>query len=281
MENEIDEVEKKIVLFGFGIYKTTRLVTLNGKVALITGGASGIGETTARLFVENGAFVVIADLQDELGHQVVASIGVERASYRHCDVRDEKQVEETVAYTVEKYGSLDILFSNAGILGARNGILELDMEAFDNTMAVNVRGVAVTMKYSARAMVEKKIRGSIICTASVSACIASDGPHGYTTSKHALIGLVRSVCSELGTYGIRVNSISPFGIATPLACAVSNRAPSTIEDHFSAVSNLKGIVLKTQHIAEAALFLASDESAFVSGQNLVVDGGFSVVKHTF
>ncbi|KAF9603407.1 hypothetical protein IFM89_035853 [Coptis chinensis] len=112
----------------------------------------------ARLFVENGAFVVIADVQDELGHQVVESIGVEKASYRHCDVRDEKQVEEIVAYTLDKYGGLDIMFSNACVIGAIHGILELDMEAFDNTMAINVRGVAVTMKYAARAMVAKQIQ---------------------------------------------------------------------------------------------------------------------------
>ncbi|KAF9591677.1 hypothetical protein IFM89_005549 [Coptis chinensis] len=195
---------------------------LNGKVAIITGAASGIGEATARLFVENGAFVVIADVQDELGHQVVESIGAEKASYRHCDVRDEKQVEEIVAYTMDKYGGLDIMFSNAGVIGAIHGILELDMEAFDNTMAINVRGVALTMKYAARAMVAKQIRGSIICTASVAACIGGSGPHAYTTSKHAVVGLVRSVCSELGEYGIRVNSISPFGVATPLACSLGD-----------------------------------------------------------
>ncbi|KAL5705491.1 Short-chain dehydrogenase reductase 3b [Ranunculus cassubicifolius] len=254
---------------------------LNRKIAIITGGASGIGETTARLFAENGASVVIADLQDELGHQVVASIGKDKASYRHCDVRNEKEVEATVAYTLEKYGSLDILFSNAGVIGSKSGILDLDMEAFSNTMDVNVTGAAVAMKYAGRAMVEKQIHGSIICTASVSACVAGDGPHGYTASKHALVGLVRSVCGELGGYGIRVNSISPFMIATPLACSVSNQVPSAIESHLCSVSNLKGIVLKASHIAEAALFLASDESLFISGQNLVVDGGFSVVKRTF
>ncbi|KAF9606168.1 hypothetical protein IFM89_023409 [Coptis chinensis] len=165
-------------------------------------------------------FYLSADVQDELGHQVVESIGAEKASYRHCDVRDEKQVEEIVAYTLDKYGGLDIMFSNAGVIGAIHGILELDMEAFDNTMAINVRGVAVTMKYAVRAMVAKQIRGWIICTASVAACIGGSGPHAYTTLKHVVVGLVQSVCSELGEYGIRVNSISPFGVATPLACCL-------------------------------------------------------------
>ncbi|KAL5700704.1 Short-chain dehydrogenase reductase 3b [Ranunculus cassubicifolius] len=254
---------------------------LEGKVAIITGGASGIGEATARLFVENGAFVVIADIQDDLGHQVAASIGHEKATYKHCDVKNEKQVEEIVTYTIEKYGSLDIMFSNAGVMGSMKGILELDLQAFDDTFAVNVRGVATTMKHAARAMVEKKIRGSIICTASVAACVGGTGPHGYTASKHAIVGLVRSVCSELGEHGIRVNSISPFGVATPLACTAFNQDVATTEAQSCALSNLKGIVLKTSHIAETALFLASDESAFISGQNLSVDGGFSTVRRVF
>lgn len=254
---------------------------LEGKVALITGAASGIGEEAAKLFVENGGFVVAADVQDDLGHQVVASIGADRATYRHCDVRDEKQVEETVKYIMEKYGKLDVLFSNAGIIGPLTGILELDIEGFDNTMATNVRGVAATIKHAARAMVSKNIRGSIICTTSVASSLAGTGPHAYTTSKHALVGLVRAACSELGAYGIRVNCISPYGVATPLSCRAYNLQPSEVEANSCALANLKGIVLKARHIAEAALFLASDESAYISGHNLAVDGGFTVVNHSF
>ncbi|XP_028791485.1 short-chain dehydrogenase reductase 3b-like [Neltuma alba] len=254
---------------------------LEGKVALVTGAASGIGEETVRLFVENGAFVVAADVQDELGLQVAASIGSDRVSYHHCDVRDEQQVEETVNYAVQKYGSLDILFSNAGILGSLSGILDLDLNDFDSTVATNVRGVAATIKHAARTMVARNIRGSIICTASVAACVGGTGPHAYTISKHALVGLVRSACSELGAYGIRVNCVSPFGVATPLACSTFNLEPHQVEANSSSQANLKGIVLKARHVAEAALFLASDDSVYISGHNLVVDGGFSVVKHSF
>jgi len=254
---------------------------LEGKVALITGAASGIGEEAVRLFTENGAFVVVADVQDELGHQVVASIGPERASYHHCDVRDEKQVEETVNYTLEKYGSLDVLFSNAGIIGPLTGILDLDIDGLDNTMATNVRGVAATIKHAARVMVARNIRGSIICTTSAAASLGGTGPHAYTASKHALVGLVKSACGELGAYGIRVNSISPFGVATPLSCRAYNLEPSQVESNSCALANLKGIVLKARHVAEAALFLASDESAYISGHNLAVDGGFTVVNHSF
>ncbi|KAL9435467.1 hypothetical protein AB3S75_021690 [Citrus x aurantiifolia] len=253
---------------------------MEGKVALITGAASGIGEAAVRLFAEHGAFVVAADVQDELGHQVAASVGTDQVCYHHCDVRDEKQVEETVRYTLEKYGKLDVLFSNAGIMGPLTGILELDLTGFGNTMATNVCGVAATIKHAARAMVDKNIRGSIICTTSVASSLGGTAPHAYTTSKHALVGLVRTACSELGAYGIRVNCISPFGVATPLSCTAYNLRPDEVEANSCALANLKGIVLKAKHIAEAALFLASDESAYISGHNLAVDGGFTVVNHS-
>lgn len=252
---------------------------LEGKVAIVTGGASGIGAETVKTFVENGAFVVIADINDELGHQVATTIGLDKVSYHHCDVRDEKQVEETVAFALEKYGTLDIMFSNAGIEGGMcSSILEFDLNEFDNNMAINVRGSVAAIKHAARIMVERKIRGSIICTASVAASVAGTGGHDYVTSKHGLLGLVRSTCGELGAYGIRVNSISPYAVATPLACRALNMEVSEVEAMGNDSANLKGITLKATHIAEAALFLASEESAYISGHNLVVDGGFSVIN---
>ncbi|WJX79933.1 Short-chain dehydrogenase reductase 3b [Trifolium repens] len=253
---------------------------LEGKVAMITGSASGIGEEAVKLFVENGAFVVAVDIQDELGQQVVASTGSNKVTYHHCDVTNEKQVEETINFSLEKYGHIDILFSNAGILGSLSSILEFNPNEFKNMIDINVVGAAIMIKHAARAMVAKNIHGSIICTTSVAASIGGAAPSGYTTSKHALLGLVRAACSELGGYGIRVNSVSPFSLATPLSCANFNIKPEFMEALTCSKANLKGIVLKAKHIAEAALFLASDEAVYISGQNLVVDGGYSIVRNT-
>ncbi|KAL4038947.1 hypothetical protein IC575_002588 [Cucumis melo] len=126
-------------------------------------------------------------------------------------------------------------------------------------------------------MIERKIRGSIICMASVASVIAG-APLAYTSSKHALLGVMRSSCLELGVYGIRVNCVSPFGVATPLTCRSLNMEESEAEEIFSSKASLKGEVLKARHIAEVVAFLASDESTYISGQNLVVDGGFTAFK---
>ncbi|KAL2345518.1 hypothetical protein Fmac_006803 [Flemingia macrophylla] len=259
-------------------YQYVRSFRLQGKVAIVTGGATGIGAETVKIFVENGASVVIADIKDELGHNFATSIALDTVTYRHCDVRDEKQVEQTVAFALEKYGNLHILFSNAGIPGPLSSILEFDMKEFSNTMGVNVGGVAATIKHAARAMVGRKIAGSIICTASVAGSFGGCAGHDYTASKHGVIGLVRSTCSELGAHGIRVNSISPYAVATPLTCGAFNMEPAEVEAAGHVFANLHGTTLKATHIAEAALFLASDDSAYISGLDLVVDGGFSVVN---
>nr|ADM13619.1 3-beta-hydroxysteroid dehydrogenase 1 [Erysimum crepidifolium] len=251
---------------------------LDGKIVIITGGASGIGAESVRLFTDHGARVVIVDIQDELGQNVAVSVGEDKATYYHCDVTNETEVENAVKFTVEKHGKLDVLFSNAGVIETFTSILDLDLDEFDRVVTVNLRGAAAFIKYAARAMVEKGTRGSIVCTTSVSGEVAGTGPHGYTAAKHGLVGLIKTASGGLGKYGIRVNGVAPFGVATPLVCDRYNMEPNAVEESTLASGNLKGIMLKARHVAETALFLASDASAYVSGQNLAVDGGYSVVK---
>ncbi|XP_024929900.2 (+)-cis,trans-nepetalactol synthase NEPS2-like [Ziziphus jujuba] len=249
---------------------------LQGKVAIVTGGASGIGESVARLFADHGArMVVIVDVQDDLGNKVAESIGIQRCTFVHCDVTDENQVKTTVKSTVQKFGQLDVMFSNAGIpSSSQQTVLDLDLSEFDRLFAINVRGMALCVKHAARAMVEGRVRGSIVCTASVAAKNGGKAYTDYVMSKHAGLGLVRSASMQLGAYGIRVNSVSPNGLATPLACKGLGLDAAEVEKLFEPFACLKGVALKTGHVADAVLFLASDESEFVTGADLAVDGGF-------
>ncbi|KAF9587405.1 hypothetical protein IFM89_002045 [Coptis chinensis] len=219
---------------------------LEGKVAIITGGASGIGEATARLFANEGAhMVVIADIQDQIGQSVASSIGLHRCAYMHCDVSDEGQVEFMVDSTVQSYGRLDIMFSNAGMVNHNQTILDFDLALMGRLFAVNVCGMAECVKHAARAMVEGGVRsGSIVCTASVAACMGSEDRHDYTMSKHGVLGLVRSASCELGKYGIRVNCVSPGAVGTPMVLDAFGMDQESVEKAFSSGNRLNGMVLK-------------------------------------
>lgn len=255
---------------------TSRPLKLEGKVAIVTGGASGIGESTVRLFADNGVkVVVIADIQDDRGRQVAESIGSQRCSYIRCDVTDENQVQSMVESTVKKYGKLDVMFSNAGVLSSQDQtILDLDLSASDKLFEVNVKGMAACVKHAARAMVEGGVRGSIVCTGSVAAAKGSRRRTDYCMSKHAVLGLVRSASVQLGGKGIRVNCVSPSGVATAATCRSLGMGMEDVEKAYRGMSRLEGVALKASHVADAVLFLASDDSAFVTGHDLVVDGSF-------
>ncbi|KAG4980001.1 hypothetical protein JHK82_033237 [Glycine max] len=248
---------------------------LEGKVALITGGASGIGECTARLFSKHGAKVVIADIQDELGHSICKDLDSSSATYIHCDVTKEENIEHAVNTTVSKYGKLDIMHSSAGIVGAWNpSILHNKKSHFEQVISVNLVGTFLGIKHAARVMIPSG-RGSIVAMASICGRIGGVASHAYTSSKHGIVGLVRNTAVELGTLGIRVNSVSPYAVPTPMSKTFLN----TDDEGIAALySNLKGTVLKPQDVAEAVLYLGSDESKYVSGHDLVVDGGFTVVN---
>ncbi|KAK8710714.1 hypothetical protein V6N13_146027 [Hibiscus sabdariffa] len=250
---------------------------LQGKVAIITGGASGIGEASVRHFAVHGArTIVIADIQDELGQKVVESIGPDKCSYVHCDVTDEEQVKSLVQSTVQHHGRLDIMFSNAGTFSkSSQTVIELDLAELDRLFAVNVRGMAACVKHAARAMVELNIRGSVVCTASTCASSGGDSNTDYYMSKHAVLGLVRSASKQLGVHGIRVNSVSPFVVGTPMLSRYLEKEAEEAEKLFEPMTSLKGVgaVLKAKHIADAVVFLASQDSELITGHDLVVDAG--------
>ncbi|RCV30974.1 hypothetical protein SEVIR_6G144100v4 [Setaria viridis] len=258
---------------------------LAGKVAVITGGASGIGKATATEFVKNGAKVVIADVQDDLGHAVAAELGPDAACYTRCDVTDEAQVAAAVDLAVARHGQLDVMFNNAGIGGnpVPPPLGATDLADFDQVMATNARGVLAGIKHAARVMVPRR-SGSIICTSSVAGVVGlgSMGNLAYSTSKAAVLGMVRTVAAEMARSGVRVNAISPGAIPTPLALKTfavwfpgksAEEVRRIIEEE---VNLMDGVVLEEEDIARAALYLASDEAKYVSGHNLIVDGGFAV-----
>ncbi|XVF50191.1 hypothetical protein PTKIN_Ptkin04bG0076400 [Pterospermum kingtungense] len=251
---------------------------LEGKVAIITGGASGIGKATVQSFVEHGArAIVIADIQDEKGEKLAASIGHRCAcTYIHCDVTKEQDVESLVQSTIQLYGHLDIMFCNAGIMSkSQQGILEFDFSSYEKLFAINVGGVAASIKHAGRAMVEANTKGSIICTASIAAGIGSDIHTDYAMSKSAVVALMRCASTQLGAHGIRVNCVSPGPVATPLLCEGYGMGIEEIETGFARYYYLKNNgALKVKHVVDAVLFLASEESQFITGHNLVVDGGF-------
>ncbi|XP_065854941.1 (-)-isopiperitenol/(-)-carveol dehydrogenase, mitochondrial-like [Euphorbia lathyris] len=277
ISNHANSLLQEIIKTRQDIPSRTPNKKLSGKVAIITGGTSGIGEATACLFADHSALiVVIADIQDELGQQVANSIGANRCMYLHCDVTKEEQVKFLVEWTLQNYGHLDIMFSNAGTTtNSEQTILNLDLSAYDNLMSVNARGMATCVKYAARAIVDGHMRGSIMCTSSVAGRIRSDKWVDYTMSKHAVVGLVKSASRQLGVHGIRVNFVSPYSVVTPMTINFyAGKSEEATESSYESKMNLKGVVLKTKNIGDVVVFLCCDDSQLITGHAFMVDGGF-------
>ncbi len=248
---------------------------LDGKVALVTGGASGIGAATVRLFAAEGARVVIADMQDDKGQDVARALGAD-GTFVHVNVTLEAEVQAAVETAVERWGRLDCLFNNAGFGGALGPIESTSVDEYDMTFDVLLKGVFLGIKHAAPVM-KRQRAGSILSTASVAGIEAGVGPHLYSVAKAGVIHLTKSVALELGEYGIRANCICPGAIVTPLAVGRPAPTERQVEGLRRGAADMHalGRVGEPEEIARAALWLASDDASFVTGQALAVDGGIT------
>ena len=247
---------------------------LEGKVAAITGSASGFGETAARLFVSEGCRVALGDIQEDAGRAVAASLG-DAAVFVRCDVTSEEDVANLVDTAVSAFGRLDIMYNNAGIVGAVGPIDTTPTAEWKATLDILLNGVFYGVKHAARVM-KPQGSGSIVSMSSTAGILGGLGPHTYTVAKHGVVGLTKSAAAELGRFGIRVNCISPAGMATPMVANVTTGDPSAIEatkEALAAGSPLKGRPGLAEDVANAALWLASDESGYTSGHTLTTDAG--------
>ena len=257
---------------------------LQNKVAVITGSASGIGRAAATKFIEEGARVVLADIQEEKGAALARDLGP-GASYIAADVCNEGDVKGAIDHAVASFGRLDCLFNNAGFAGVHGTIDSLDLgEPYARTVDAMLTAVVAGMKH-AEPVMKAGGGGSIISTASVAGLMGGYGPHVYAAVKAGVINLTRSVALELGPANIRVNAICPGGIATPifagqLALGGGNQDYAELVKPALAMMQPIPRPGAPEDIANAACFLASDEASFISGQALAVDGGLTAGSWT-
>jgi NAD(P)-dependent dehydrogenase (short-subunit alcohol dehydrogenase family) len=245
---------------------------LDGKVALVTGGGSGIGQATALIFAREGAKVVVADITVEGGEETVRQIQAAGgdATFVKTDVSKAAEVEALVNKTVETYGQLDCAFNNAGIEGAAKFTTECTEEEFDRTIAVNVTGVWLCMKYEIQHMLSHG-GGSIVNTASAAGLIGLPSASDYVASKHAVVGLTKTAALEYAKSGIRVNAVCPGAIDTPMIARSAQAIPGF--DELAVAMEPVGRFGQSSEIGEAVAWLCSDAASFVTGIPMSVDGG--------
>jgi NAD(P)-dependent dehydrogenase (short-subunit alcohol dehydrogenase family) len=249
---------------------------LEGKVAVITGAASGIGAATAKIYVEQGARIVLGDIQDEAGVALAEALGgSSTAIFRHCNVTSEDHVQGLVDAALSEFGQIDVMFNCAGIVGAVGPMSTTPADEWKLTIDIMVNGVFYGMKHASRHMKEAG-SGSIISMSSTAGVMGGLGPHAYTAAKHAVVGMTKNLAAEVGGFGVRVNCIAPAGMATPMVAEVITGNHQNLEDTIAALaegSPLKGRAGLAEDVANAALWLASDESGYTSGLTLTVDAG--------
>ena len=262
---------------------------LQNKVAVITGGAGGIGQAAGKIFAEEGAHVVLVDLNESDLENTVKSIGDENISYVAADTTDPVQVQRFVNAAVERHGGIDIFVANAGIEGKVSSIIDTPEDMFDKVMSVNVKGVWLGLKYVMPVMRERG-GGSIVITSSTAGVKGSAGMAPYATSKHAVIGLMRTAAMEGASMGIRENTVNPAPIQTRMMRSIEEQRVSEGKQGFSTVEEAQiavaaGNPLKRygepEEVARLMMFLSSDESSFCNGGVYMVDGGTSAGQNSF
>ncbi len=247
---------------------------LDGKVAAITGASSGFGAAAARRFVAEGCRVVLGDIQHGPGTALAKELG-KAAVFTPCNVAVEQDISNLVDCAVSEFGALDIMFNNAGIVGAVGPIATTPANEWQATLDVLLNGVFYGMKHAARVM-QPRMQGSIISMASTAGILGGLGPHAYCAAKHAVIGLTKNVGAELCRYGIRVNAIAPAGMATAMVANVMTGDPAAIDAAKSALAQGSPLINRAgvaEDVANAALWLASDESGYTNGHVLTTDAG--------
>jgi len=249
---------------------------LEGKVAVITGGASGIGAASARKFVDHGAKVVLGDIQEDLLQEFVASLDGQAIGLR-CDVTSEADVEALVNAAVDNFGRIDVMFNNAGIVGAVGPLETTPAEEWKFSLDILLNGVFYGMKHASKHM-KKAGSGSIISMSSTAGVMGGLGPHAYAAAKHAVVGLTKNLAAEVGSCGVRVNCIAAASMATPMVASVMTGDHTDIDQTLAMLaehSPLRGRAGLADDVANAALWLASDESGYTSGHTLTVDAGLT------
>lgn len=250
---------------------------LNGKVAVITGGASGMGRTTAELFAAEGAIVAVTDFNADLGQEVVAGIrdAGGTADFWRVDVSKEADVASAYAQVIERFGTIDILVNAAGIIGVDKPTHELTEAEWDALFAIDVKGVFFSTKHALPPMIAQR-SGSIINYSSIYGLTGNDEFTAYHAAKGAVATMTMQDAAVYGQYGIRVNSVHPSTVLTPLVEGIANAFPGGIVEYEKVNTRLQSIrrLGKPEDVAWACVYLGSDESTWVTGVNLPIDGGF-------